>query len=63
MIGQILDDLRGMPQEAVVQKIASLPDIRRGKVLNLRRRLAKGDYSVEARLDQTIDRILEAIAS
>ena len=50
-----------MPQEQLLKRIASLPEIRRGKVLNICRQIRQGDYSVENRLDRTIDRVLEMI--
>ena len=61
LMKQILKDLRAMPQEQLLKRIASLPEIRRGKVLNICRQIRQGDYSVENRLDRTIDRVLEMI--
>jgi hypothetical protein len=44
-------------------RITFLPDIRRDKVLNIRRQLTEGTYEVADRLDGAIDRVLEAIAT
>ena len=56
---QILEDLSTTPPEEVLKKIASLSDIRRGKVLDIRRRLTEGTYDVAGRLDMAMDRVLE----
>ncbi len=61
LMRQILKDLQSMPQEQLLQRIASLPEIRRGKVLNICRQIREGAYSVENRLDRAIDRVLEMI--
>ena len=41
LMEQILEDLRTMPQEDLLKRIATMPDIRRGKVLSMCRRLGK----------------------
>ena len=48
-----------VPREEVLQRIASLPDIRRRKVLDIRRQLREGTYEVAGRLDRAMDRVLE----
>ncbi|MFC1652896.1 flagellar biosynthesis anti-sigma factor FlgM [Planctomycetota bacterium] len=58
---RILGTMQSKPWEQVVKKIDSLPDIRRGKVLNIRSQIAKGTYPVEDRLDRAADRALEDI--
>jgi len=60
---QILENLNTTPPEEVLRRIASLPDIRRGKVLDIRRQLTQGTYEVADRLDTALDRILEAITA
>ena len=47
--------------EEVLRKSAPLVDIRRDKVLNIRRQIAEGTYEVAGRLDKVIERLLEAI--
>ena len=58
-MAQILEDLSTTPPEEVLKRIASLPDIRRGKVLSIRRQLTEETYEVAGRLDGVIDRVLE----
>jgi anti-sigma28 factor (negative regulator of flagellin synthesis) len=60
---RILDNMNTTSQEEVVKKIASLPEIRRHKVLDIRRQITEGTYEVADRLDIVIDRVLETIAS
>jgi len=60
---RILKNMNTTPQEEVLKRITSLPDIRRGKVLDIRRQLTEGTYEVADRLDRVIDRVLEAIAT
>lgn len=38
------------------------PEVRVEKVLDIRRQLGEGRYSIEDRLDVVIDRIIEALA-
>ncbi len=63
LMEQILGDMNTTPQEEVLKRIASLPDIRLCKVLNIRRQLTEGTYEVAGRLDRAIDRVLEEIAA
>jgi hypothetical protein len=60
---QILANMDTTPPEEVLKRITSLPDIRRGKVLDIRRQLTEGTYEVADRLDRAIDRVLEAITT
>ena len=59
----ILEKLVSTPQTKVLKRIASLPNIRRGKVLNIRRRIRKGAYSVEDRLERVTDQVLTAVTT
>ena len=63
LMEQILESMNTTPQEEVLKSIVFLPDIRRGKVLNIRRQLTEGTYEIEDRLGGAIDRILEAIVA
>lgn len=56
----VLENTNATPREEALTRITSLPDIRRHKVLDIRRQLAEGTYEVADRLAKTIDRILEA---
>jgi anti-sigma28 factor (negative regulator of flagellin synthesis) len=40
--------------EEVLQKVAPLADVRRHKVLDIRRRIAEGTYEVAGRLDGVV---------
>jgi len=63
LMEQILGNMNTTPQEEVLKRITSLPDIRLCKVLNIRRQLTEGTYEVADRLDRAIERILETIAA
>jgi hypothetical protein len=60
---RILGNMNTAPQEEVLKRIACLPDIRRGKVLRIRRQVTEGTYPVANRLDKAMDRVLEAITA
>lgn len=60
---QILDNINGTPIGQVLKKIASLPEIRREKVLNLRREITEGRYDLAERLDVALDRVLEDLTT
>jgi hypothetical protein len=59
LMDQIVEDLNTTSPEEVLKRIASLPDIRRGKVLSIRRQITEETYEVAGRLDTVIDRVLE----
>ena len=61
LMEQILENMRSTPWEEASKRIASSPDIRRVKVLSIRRQLTEGTYQIEDRLDGAIDGVLEAI--
>ncbi|HSW00719.1 MAG TPA: flagellar biosynthesis anti-sigma factor FlgM [Sedimentisphaerales bacterium] len=56
---QILDNIHHTPLGQVLKRIASLPDVRRKKVLQLRRQITEGKYDVADRLDMALDKVLE----
>jgi hypothetical protein len=58
----ILENVKSRPSGQVVRQIAAVPEIRRGKVLSIRRQIAEGIYNVEARLERAADRILREIS-
>jgi hypothetical protein len=60
---QILDNINSTPIGQVLKKIASLPEIRREKVLNLRREITEGRYELTERLDVALDRVLEDLTA
>jgi anti-sigma28 factor (negative regulator of flagellin synthesis) len=59
----ILANRNTTSQEEALQRIASLPPLRQGKVLDIRRQIAQGTYEVANRLDKAMDRVLEALTS
>ena len=59
LMEQILVNINTTPIGRVLKKIAMLPDVRRQKVLNLRRQLTEGKYNLSDRLDVALDRVLE----
>jgi hypothetical protein len=63
LMERILGNMNTTPQEGVLKRIASLPDIRRGKVLRIRRQVTDGTYPVAGRLDEAMDHVLEAITA
>jgi len=63
LLEHILENMNTTPQEEALRRITSLPDIRRDKVLDIRRQLREGTYEVADRLDEAIDRVLEAITT
>lgn len=63
LLEHILENMNATPQDEALMRITSLPDIRRDKVLDIRRQLTEGTYEVADRLDKAVDRVLEAIAT
>ena len=63
LVEQILENRNTPSPEDALKMIASLPPIRRSKVLNIRRQIAAGSYEVANRLDQAIDRVLESLTA
>ena len=60
---QILENLNTTPVGQVLKKIASLPEIRKEKVLDLRQRICEGKYELNERLDVALDRVLEELTA
>ena len=59
LMEQILDNLNYTPIGHVLKMIASLPEVRREKVLSVRRQLTEGKYDLNERLDVVLDKVLE----
>jgi len=55
----ILENINNTPIGQVLKKIASLPEVRKEKVLNVRQQLTDGHYSLNERLDIALDKVLE----
>lgn len=56
---QILANIHNTPLGQVLKKIASLPEVRREKVLHLRRQITEGKYDLAEGLERALDRVLE----
>ena len=63
LMEQILENINNTPIGLVLKKIASLPEIRRKKVLNLRKQINTGKYDLNRRLDVALDRVLEELTT
>lgn len=59
MLEQILENMHTTPIGRVLRKIASLPEVRREKILDVRRQLTEGRYDLNEHLDIAIDKVLE----
>ena len=60
---QILENINTTPIGQVLKAIASLPEVRREKVLKVRRQLTEGKYDLNERLDVALDRVLEELTA
>ena len=60
---QILENINTTPIGQVLRKIASLPEVRREKVLDVRRQLIEGKYDLNERLDVALDKFLEHLTT
>ena len=56
---RILENINTTPIGQVLKKVASLPEVRREKVLDVRQQLTKGEYNLKKRLDNVLDKVLE----
>jgi len=59
----ILENINTTPIGKVLKSIASLPEVRKDKVLDVRRRLSEGQYSLNDRLDIALDKVLEDLTT
>ena len=60
---QILENINNTPVGQVLKRIASLPEIRREKVLGIRQQLTEGKYNLSRRLDIALDKVLEDLTA
>jgi len=63
LMERILDNINNTPIGQVLKKIASLPEVRKEKVLNLRRQITEGEYDLNERLDVAVDKFLEQLTT
>jgi hypothetical protein len=59
LMEEILDNMNNTPLGQVLKRIASLPEVRQKKVLGVRRKLTGGDYELDDRLDDVLERVLD----
>jgi hypothetical protein len=60
---QILENIQSTPLGTVLKRIASLPEVRREKVLQVRREITLGRYDLAERLDQALEKVLEDLTA
>ena len=60
---QILENLETTPVGKVLKRIAFLPEVRKQKVLDVRRQLTEGKYDLNSRLDVALDKVLEDLTA
>ncbi len=58
LMEHILQNMNSTPLGQVLKKIAALPDVRRNKVLKIRRQISQGRYDVNERLDLAMEKVL-----
>ena len=63
LMEKILENINTTPIGQVLKKIASLPEVRREKVLDVRRQLTEGKYNLNERLDIALDKVLEDLTT
>jgi hypothetical protein len=63
LMEQILANINTTPIGQVLKKIAVLPEVRKEKVLDLRRKITEGRYDLNERLDMALDRVLEELTA
>ncbi|HLB75253.1 MAG TPA: hypothetical protein VJJ98_14625 [Sedimentisphaerales bacterium] len=56
---RILENIHNTPIGQVLKKIASLPGVRKEKVLGVRQQLTEGKYDLSERLDVALEKVLE----
>jgi len=56
---RILENIHNTPIGQVLKKIASLPGVRKEKVLDVRQQLTEGNYDLSERLDVALEKVLE----
>jgi len=60
---RILENIHNTPIGQVLKKIASLPGVRKEKVLGVRQQLTEGKYDLSERLDVALEKVLEDLGT
>ena len=63
LMEHILENINNTPIGQVLKKIASLPEVSREKVLDVRRQLTEGKYDLDKRLDIALEKVLENLST
>jgi hypothetical protein len=63
LMEQILDNINSTPMGRVLKRIASLPEVRKRKVLNMRQQIHQGEYNLNERLDNALEKVLNDLNS
>ena len=63
LMEQILENINTTPIGQVLKKIASLPEVRKEKVLDVRQRLTEGKYDLNERLDIALEKVLDDLTT
>ena len=63
LMEQILGNINSTSIGRVLKKIASLPEVRKEKVLGVRQQLTEGKYELNKRLDVALDKVLEDLTT
>jgi hypothetical protein len=58
---QLLENINSTPLGQLLKIIATMPEVRREKVIDLRERLNQGHYDEQEFLDEALDRVLEEL--
>ncbi len=58
LMEQILENINTTPMGQVLKRIASLPEIKKNKILNLRQQINQGEYDLNERLDVALESVL-----
>jgi len=58
---EILNNITKTPLGQVLKRIASMPEVRKEKVINVRSQICKGNYNLSERLDVALDKVLEEL--
>jgi len=61
LMEQILVNINNTPIGQVLKKIASLPEVRKEKVIGVRQQLTEGEYNLNERLDVALEKVLEEL--
>lgn len=63
LMEQILGNINTTPIGQVLKKIVSLPEVRKEKVLDVRRQLTEGQYDLNERLDVALEKVLDDLTA